>query len=154
VQAELSDRRRAIAARGGPLYSHVSWAPRGLHVRACAAVCVRANASHWHCGCAVGQLTKGLQHLCSRLIVHRDVKPDNMLLGSGFGGGGGASAAFDGEDDADVLMVVSDLGECLDCRIAALHDFVVSVARRRSRVSVAGGASAAAVGGSQLVTCA
>ena len=76
----------------------------------------------------MGQLTKGLQHLYSRLIVHRDVKPDNMLLGSGFGGGGGARAAFDGEDDADVLMVVSDLGECLDCRIAALHDFVVSVA--------------------------
>ncbi len=76
----------------------------------------------------MGQLTKGLQHLCSRLIVHRDVKPDNMLLGSGFGGGGGASAAFDGDDDADVPMVVSDLGECLDCHIAALHDFVVSVA--------------------------
>ena len=75
------------------------------------------------------QIAKGLQHLYACLIVHRDVKPDNMLLGSGISGGGGVALhadAVDGDDDADLLVVVSDLGECVDCQLHADHDFVLA----------------------------
>ena len=74
-------------------------------------------------------MAKGLLHLNSLLVVHRDVKADNMMLGAGIGGV--ARAVGDGRDagaDEDVLLVVSDLGESLDCTVVARQGFEVPAA--------------------------
>ena len=74
------------------------------------------------------QIAKGLAHVWGLHIVHRDLKPDNVLLGGGITGGGGGVATAgrhpDG-DDPDLLCLVSDFGEYLDCDVLASHEFVV-----------------------------
>jgi serine/threonine protein kinase len=80
------------------------------------------------------QIAKGLAHVWGLHIVHRDLKPDNVLLGGGITGGGGGVATAgrhpDG-DDPDLLCLVSDFGECLDCDVVASHEFVVPAAHPR-----------------------
>ena len=67
-------------------------------------------------------MAKGLQHLNSLLVVHRDVKADNMMLGAGISGSGAVARAGD-DEDADVLVVVSDMGESIDCSLVARQWF-------------------------------
>ena len=83
---------------GGELYTASAWAVRGL------------------------QMAKGLAHLHAHRVVHRDVKPDNVLTDGAAGGVG---------DDEDATLVVSDLGECLDMALHCEHGFETPAAHPR-----------------------
>ena len=102
LQSELGARRRDRGGGGGgggaPLYSAAAWAVRGL------------------------QMAKGLAHLHAHRVVHRDVKPDNILTDGAAGGVG---------DDEDATLVVSDLGECLDMALHCEHGFETPAAHPR-----------------------
>ena len=88
LQAELAERRERRRGVPAPLYSTAEWAHRAL------------------------QVAKGLAHLHACHIVHRDVKPDNVMLSR-------ADDAGAGVDDAGVLAVVTDFGECADFDVLA-----------------------------------
>ena len=102
LQSELGARRRRAGGGGGgggaPLYTASAWAVRGL------------------------QMAKGLAHLHAHRVVHRDVKPDNVLTDGAAGGVG---------DDEDATLVVSDLGECLDMALHCEHGFETPAAHPR-----------------------
>ena len=51
------------------------------------------------------QIAKGLCHVHASSVVHRDVKPDNILLRRGVWRA----------PDGDVLLAVADFGESIDC---------------------------------------
>ncbi len=78
------------AAAAAQLYTAAAWALRGL------------------------QMAKGLAHLHAHRVVHRDVKPDNILTDGAAGSIG---------DNDDITVVVSDLGECLDMALHHEHGF-------------------------------
>eukprot|EP01043_Picozoa_sp_COSAG02_P039164 COSAG02_NODE_3073_length_7423_cov_10.177635_2_plen_332_part_00 len=56
-----------------------------------------------------GQLLGAILHLKAHRIVHRDIKPDNIMLQSTAGGG--------------ERLVLIDFGQCLDCRLYELDGF-------------------------------
>ena len=94
LQSEIGARRRGGGGGGGgggpQLYSAAAWALRGL------------------------QMAKGLAHLHAHRVVHRDVKPDNILTDGTAGSIG---------DNDNITVVVSDLGECLDMALHHEHGF-------------------------------
>lgn len=62
--------------------------------------------------------------------MHRDVKPDNILLGAGLDGRG-PDGNRGGDDDVNALLVLSDFGEQLDCAVVATREFVVAASHPR-----------------------
>lgn len=58
------------------------------------------------------QIAKGLSHVRALRIVHRDIKKDNILLRTRHGGAD------------DVLCLVSDFGECINCELVGIEDCV------------------------------
>ena len=75
-------------------------------------------APHEWCRLAL-QLAKGLARCHAQWVVHRDVKPDNVLLRRGLWstnreGVCPAGSAWCGDDDT--LCVLVDFGTCLNCR--------------------------------------
>ena len=109
----MSERRRAVGARGGPVYSVRAWAHRGLQVlwrRAGARLLGRGHAGRRP------QIARAIARLRDDLIAHRDIKPDNILLGAGIDGCG-APCAPAIEDDPNALCVVSDFGEMADGQV-------------------------------------
>jgi serine/threonine-protein kinase/endoribonuclease IRE1 len=54
---------------------------------------------------ALRQITSGLKHLHALKLVHRDIKPQNILVGGGNSGTGGAKGG-------GYRMLISDFGLC------------------------------------------
>ena len=73
---------------------------------------------------ALRQVASGMRHLHALKLVHRDIKPQNILVslaksggagsGGGFGGGGSAFGGGDGkrEGGPSYRMLISDFGLC------------------------------------------
>jgi serine/threonine-protein kinase/endoribonuclease IRE1 len=63
---------------------------------------------------ALRQITSGLRHLHALKLVHRDIKPQNILVsgnGSASNGGGG-SGSVEGRGGGGYRMLISDFGLC------------------------------------------
>lgn len=67
------------------------------------------------------QMAKGLAHAHACRIVHRDVKPDNVVVRRGFD----PMDMRPVDDCEDALAVVADFGEALDLNTVGRSDFLV-----------------------------
>ena len=97
------DGRRVALRRGTPLLAPHEWTRLAL------------------------QLAKGLARCHAQWVVHRDVKPDNVLLRRGLwstnrDGASPAGTAWCGDDDT--LCVLVDFGTCLNCMRGGVGRFV------------------------------
>lgn len=72
------------------------------------------------------RILRAVVHLQQCGIVHRDIKPDNIMLGGGSSSGGGGSSSVVG---MPLLVKIADFGEALDCVDAELDGFRMPFAK-------------------------